>query len=92
MDVATGALIVLLLAMAMAAWWLISVNEPKSSGLSSPADAPPRNDPQLRIDQMPEWEQIVRGEKICCPRRKTPHSWGPGGAQGLSFFYMHMAA
>jgi len=63
MDVATGALIVLLLAMAMAAWWLISVNEPKSGGLSPPADAPPRNDPQLRIDQMPESEQIVRGEK-----------------------------
>ena len=61
MDVATGALIVLLLAMAMAAWWLISVNEPKSGGLSPPA--PPRNDPQPRIDQMPESEQIVRGEK-----------------------------
>jgi len=63
MDVVTGALVVLLLAMAMAAYWLISVNDPESSGVHPPADAPPRNDPQLRIDQMPEWEQIVRGEK-----------------------------
>jgi hypothetical protein len=63
MDVATGALVVLLLAMAMAAWWLISVNDPESSGVHSPTDAPPRNDPQLRIDHMPEWEKIVRGEK-----------------------------
>jgi len=63
MDVATGALVVLLLAMAMAAYWLIAVNDPESSGVHSPKDAPPRNDPQLRIDQMPEWERIVRGEK-----------------------------
>ena len=49
--------------MAMAAYWLIAVNDPESSGVHSPKDAPPRNDPQLRIDQMPEWERIVRGEK-----------------------------
>jgi len=63
MDVVTGALIVLLLAMAMAAYWLISVNDPQSSGPHSPKDSPPRKDPQLRVDQLPEWEQIVRGEK-----------------------------
>ena len=63
MDVVTGALIVLLLAMAMAAYWLISVNDPESSGKRSPTDSRPRNEPQLRTDQMPEWEQIVRGEK-----------------------------
>ena len=62
MDVVTGALIVLLLAMAMAAYWLISVNDPQSSG-HSPTDSPPRNEPRLRMDQLPEWEQIVRGEK-----------------------------
>ena len=64
MDVVTGALIVLLLAMAMAAYWLISVNDPQSSGPpDSPTDSPPRNEPRLRMDQLPEWEQIVRGEK-----------------------------
>ena len=63
MDVVTGALIVLLLAMAMAAYWLISVNDPQSSGPHSQAESSPRKEPQLRVEQLPEWEQIVRGEK-----------------------------
>ena len=52
MDVATGALVVLLLAMAMAACWLVWVSESDSSGVNRPTDVPPRNDPQLRIERI----------------------------------------
>ena len=52
MDVATGALVVLVLAVAMAAYWLIWINDPESSGMHSPTDSPPRKDPQLRIERI----------------------------------------
>ena len=52
MHIVTGAVIVLLLAMAVAAWWLISVSESDGSGVKRPTDVPPRNDPQLRMEKI----------------------------------------
>ena len=52
MDVATGALVVLLLGVGFAAYWFIWVVDPERSGVKPPTDAPPRKDPQLRIERI----------------------------------------
>ena len=66
MDVVgTGALVVFLVLLAVAMYSLISVSRSEDSTIDSltAESSPRRNDPQLRRDQMPEWERIVRGEK-----------------------------
>ena len=65
MDVVgTGALVVFLVLLAIAMYSLISVSRSEDSTIDSlTADSSPRRNDQLRIDQRPEWERIVRGEK-----------------------------
>jgi len=52
MDVATGAIVVLLLAVGIGAYWFIWVSDPKRSDVKPPTDAPPRSDPKLRIERI----------------------------------------
>jgi hypothetical protein len=64
-------LVVFLVAMAIAAYWLSGSESSSVNSLKT--RSPPRRDPQLRIDQCSEWERIVRGEKTrsCHCLRKT---------------------
>jgi hypothetical protein len=52
MDVATGAIVVLLLAVGIGAYWFVWVSDPERSSVKPPTDAPPRNDPKLRIERI----------------------------------------
>ena len=52
MDVATGALVVLLLGVGFAAYWFIWASDPERSDVKPRTDAPPRKDPQLRIERI----------------------------------------
>jgi len=64
MDVVgTGALVVFLVFLAIAMYSLISVSRSEDSTIDSlTADSSPRRNDPLRVDQMPEWERMVRGE------------------------------